>query len=113
MANQYQEKQKELDSVNKSLTFVRNNIEDLEKYVELCESLNRLGGKQRKRASREIDLMKQSNKTIEQEASILTNKTIIEDELKRIKNCENNTHAYIADEVHVIAKILQDCGLLI
>ena len=112
LANQYQEKQKELDSVNKSLTFVRNNIEDLEKYVELCDSLNRLGGKQRKRASREIDLMKQSNKTIEQEASILTNKTIIEDELKRIKNCENNTHAYIADEVHVIAKILQDCGFI-
>lgn len=112
LESQHEEKTKEIVSLEKSLTFVKTPIEDITKYVELCEIIKTQGGKQRKKSSRQIDMLKQSSKTIEQDAAILQKLHACRQDIDKIKQYEMNTHSYISDEVNIIANILKDDGFI-
>ena len=56
-----------LDTMRKSITMMRTPKEDLDRYMELCETVNNLSQKQRKKAQRELNIIQETHKTLDKD----------------------------------------------
>ncbi len=112
LAFSYSEKESELLSLEKSLSFSKTPIDTIKEYVELSSIVFNQSRKQKKKSMRQLDNLRQTYKTIEKEANILEKIKDTKKEMEKIRTYEHNTQSYIATEVDVIANILQECGFI-
>ena len=112
LAFSYSEKENELLSLEKNLSFSKTPIDTIKEYVELSNIVCNQSRKQKKKTMRQLDNLRQTYKTIEKEASVLQKIKDAKQEMGKIKTYEHNTQSYISTEVDVIANILQECGFI-
>ena len=101
-----------LDTMRKSVTMMRTPKEDLDRYMEICETVNSLSQKQRKKAQRELNIIQETHKTLDKDVELLKSIKELEGYVSNITGYKDNANEYLINEVKKVSSILVDEGYL-
>ena len=108
-----QELEEKLDVLQNSLQHLSTPKEQLDKYIELKENMNRLSQKQKKKASREISNIEQAYKSLSRDVDTLNSVKETQKSLDSHQHYQDNANRYLADEVKRVCAILLDNGFIV
>ena len=108
-----QELEEKLDVLQNSLQHLSTPKEQLDKYIELKENMNRLSQKQKKKASREISNIEQAHKSLSRDVDTLNSVKETQKSLDSHQHYQDNANRYLADEVKRFYAILLDNGFIV
>ncbi len=101
-----------LKTIQLDVTRARTPKDDLDRYIELCDTIGKLSQKQRKKAQREISNLQEAHKTLEKDVEMMKNIANLEHDISSNVSYKNNANDYLINEVKKVSSILVDEGYL-
>uniref|UniRef100_A0A6C0LGE4 Helicase n=1 Tax=viral metagenome TaxID=1070528 RepID=A0A6C0LGE4_9ZZZZ len=109
-----------IEQLDSKLELLRSNLkhlttpqEDLEKYIELKETINNMSQKQKKKASREMINIEQTHKSLSRDVDVISRLSETEKEIESQQTYQQNAVRYLSDEVKRVCSILLDNNFIV
>ena len=101
-----------VERMRQDVALAKTPMEDLIKYMDLCNSISMLNQKKRKKAQRDISNLEQEYKSLGRDAELMRNILQIEENIAKNSQYKDNANEYLINEVKNVSSILVDEGYL-